>query len=349
MTRQTCRICGLAESESEFEVREMMFGTRETFRYLKCASCGGLQIEEIPADLGRHYPANYNCWADPIDGKSDDFLSRLRRIAASRVVDHQLGIRSMMARIAYRFAPERRRLPIWMEQPDLWTRSGLTRKSAILDVGSGSGGNLAVLAELGFTNLLGIDPFFESTDSSLDRRIQILKGNLSDLAEGKLSAARERKFPARFKLIMFHHSLEHVPDPAHDVATAVKLLEPDGWMLVRVPVAGSEASQTYGADWVQLDAPRHLCLFTIRSMEALAGRAGLSIEKVVFDSTALQFWGSEQYRRNIPLDDPRSVLHAPPNGPFTAAEMHEWKYRAESLNQIEQGDQAIFYLRRKKE
>jgi 2-polyprenyl-3-methyl-5-hydroxy-6-metoxy-1,4-benzoquinol methylase len=320
----------------------MMFGTREMFPYLKCANCGGLQIEKIPKDLERHYPANYNCWAAPLSRPRSGVLRRLRRTVVSRVIDHQLGSRSVTASVAYRLARKRRRLPLWMEQTDLWQQCGLTRKSAILDVGAGSGTNLALLAQLGFTNLLGIDPFFDSTVLPSDQRIRIRKINVSGLAKETSAAGAN----ARFKLIMFHHSLEHVPDPASDLVTAKTLLEPNGWMLIRVPVAGTLASQRYGADWVQLDAPRHLCLFTTRSMEALAARVGLVIEKIVFDSTAFQFWGSEQYRRNIPLDDVRSVVHAPPNGPFAAAEMQEWEQRAEYLNQTGQGDQAIFYMRR---
>jgi SAM-dependent methyltransferase len=324
----------------------MMFGTRETFRYFKCAGCECLQIEEIPRDLMRHYPSNYRCWAAPTSERTSNPFRRLRRSLAWRVVDHQLGIQTMTARVAYRLALERHKLPPWMAQSDLWKGCGLTRKSAILDVGSGSGVNLALLAQLGFDNLLGIDPFLDSAALSSNDRIQIRKADLSDLLKRKVSIMGERRLPARFKLIMFHHSLEHIPDPAQSLATAERLLEPHGWILIRIPLADSLASQIYGVDWVQLDAPRHVCLFTVRTMKMLADRAGFLIEKVVFDSTSFQFWGSEQYRLDIPLEDSRSVFHAPPNGPFTAAEMREWEHRAVYLNQMEQGDQAVFYLRR---
>jgi SAM-dependent methyltransferase len=326
----------------------MMFGTRETFRYLKCAHCGGLQIENIPEDLERHYPANYNCWTPPVTENRLNLLRRLRRKIGWRVVDYQLGCRTPMARVAHQLAQERRKVPLWMDQADLWGPTGLTRKSAILDVGCGSGANLALLARLGFSNLLGIDPFFDSAKSSGSPAVQIHKAALDDLADRSASAKSGWKGPARFKLIMFHHSLEHMPDPLRDLQAAEILLEQDGWIIIRVPLAGTVAWETYGPDWVQLDPPRHLVLFTTQSMDALARRAGLMIAKVVFDSTALQFWGSEQYRRDIPLDDARSVLHAPPNGPFTGAEMHEWEQRAVHLNESKEGDQAIFYLRRTK-
>ena len=54
-----CRICGNAEDNRTFEVREMMFGTRETFTYFQCAKCGCLQMVEIPSDMSRYYPPEY--------------------------------------------------------------------------------------------------------------------------------------------------------------------------------------------------------------------------------------------------------------------------------------------------
>ena len=54
-----CRICGNAEGNHAYDVREMMFGTRETFRYFQCGRCHCLQIARIPDDMSRFYPGNY--------------------------------------------------------------------------------------------------------------------------------------------------------------------------------------------------------------------------------------------------------------------------------------------------
>ena len=63
-------------------------------------------------------------------------------------------------------------------------------------------------------------------------------------------------------------------------------------IVIRIPIAGTHAWQTYGVDWVQLDAPRHLFLHTEDGMRSLAAGAGLQVTAVVHDSTAMQFWGS---------------------------------------------------------
>src|ERR1035437_10617754 len=54
-----CRICQSAEVSLSVVTREMMFGLRDEFTYFECAVCGCVQIQDIPADLGRYYPQNY--------------------------------------------------------------------------------------------------------------------------------------------------------------------------------------------------------------------------------------------------------------------------------------------------
>src|SRR5690606_13797018 len=154
----------------------------------------------------------------------------------------------------------------------------------------------------------------------------------------------EMEGEAEFDLVMLHHSFEHMPDPAETLRHVHRLLKPGRAALVRIPVADSWAWRHYGADWVQLDAPRHLFLHTRRSIALLAARAGLEVERVVHDSTAFQFWGSEQYREGIPLRHARSYARNPSGSAFTAAEIREFEQRAAELNARGEGDQAAFYL-----
>ena len=54
-----CVVCAMAGEAATFAAREMYFGTRERFDYFECAHCGTVQIARVPADLSRHYPAEY--------------------------------------------------------------------------------------------------------------------------------------------------------------------------------------------------------------------------------------------------------------------------------------------------
>ena len=127
---------------------------------------------------------------------------------------------------------------------------------------------------------------------------------------------------------------------------AYNILNPGGVVLLRVPTVSSFAWQHYGVHWVQLDAPRHLYLNSLQSIQVLAQKTGFTLEQTVYDSNAFQFWGSEQYEQNIPLQDPRSYAIAPQNASFDAQRIRDFATRANELNAAQQGDQAAFYLRK---
>ena len=109
---------------------------------------------------------------------------------------------------------------------------------------------------------------------------------------------------------------------------------------------GGRAWREYGVDWVQLDAPRHLIIHSTSSIEMIAKQAGLRVTSTVYDSTALQFWGSEQCCRGIALADPRSYAVNPEQSIFTPQQIAEYASEAERLNTAGDGDQACFYLQR---
>lgn len=98
--------------------------------------------------------------------------------------------------------------------------------------------------------------------------------------------------------------------------------------------------------WVQLDAPRHYFLHSIESMRILSNKAGFELCEIIYDSTAFQFLGSEQYLKDIPLKDDRSYGINPHNSIFTDEDIISFTNRADELNCANEGDQATFYLRR---
>src|SRR4029077_21048818 len=109
----------------------------------------------------------------------------------------------------------------------------------------------------------------------------------------------------------------------------------------------SYASQRYKTHWVDWDPPRHFVVHSLKSIRLLAEKNNFELEKVAFDSNAFQFWGSEQYEKNIPLNDPRSYSVNKKNSLFSEGQIKEWEKKAEELNKDQQGDQACFYLRRR--
>jgi SAM-dependent methyltransferase len=191
--------------------------------------------------------------------------------------------------------------------------------SRVLDVGCGRGKMVAILRSLG-VDAHGIDPFTK------EETAYVRRAHLQD------TTAKD------WDLIMFQHSLEHMDDHIDVLRSARERLAPNGTCLVRIPVA-NWAWQHYKEHWVQLDPPRHLIIHTPRSFRMTAEAAGFRISRTIFDSGAYQFYGSDMYRRNIPMtQEPEEILRLGKSG------MRSLTVRADELNRQELGDQASFHL-----
>ena len=137
--------------------------------------------------------------------------------------------------------------------------------------------------------------------------------------------------------MMFHHSLEHMPNHVEMLRCARGKLGVGGKCLVRIPVV-SWAWEHYGRDWAQLDVPRHLIIHTPRSFELTANAAGFHIERTIFDSNEFQFYASELYQRDLSLHGKEAV------GAFSRSEMRKFRTKADDLNRQQLGDQAAFFM-----
>jgi SAM-dependent methyltransferase len=313
--RQTCKICNNTEANRSHTAREMAFGLREPFTYLECAQCGCVQLVEIPADMGKYYPANY--YSLQPHGKLKTFVRR-------RWATHAYGQKNLTGWLFSKlFFPHRGMLAV---------RRAMPQKTAkILDMGCGRGRFLLDLAYLGFTDLTGADPFVEK-NLIYENGVRIFKKELAEM-------------PGKFDLVMLHHSFEHMNKPAEAMQQVAEHLNPGGKVILGIPVASSFAWKHYGVNWVNLDAPRHFFLHTHISIEILARKAGLVIDQVIHEGMDEQFWLSEQYAQDISANDPRSLGSGVVKRLFAWKTIRAGKARAKELNRKKEGDLVCFHLR----
>jgi SAM-dependent methyltransferase len=318
--RWHCRVCQNDTGNKVHSVREMMLGLRDVFQYLECCSCGCLQLTDPPSDMVRYYPPDYRAFA--VDDQSQlSAIRRIRRYIRKRRNQRLLKSQGWLDRLLARQSDDL--------QVRAFGRMNVDRKARILDVGSGSGALLYNLAELGYKNLLGVDRFIPSSIGD-NTDIKVMKGELQDLRG------------TTWDVIMFHHSFEHMPNPAEILQLTSDLLSAAGQCLIRIPVIGW-AWEHYGINWAQIDAPRHLFLHTEKSLRLLAAKARLEVHDISYDSNEFQFWVSELYSRDVDL---ASVGMARPRGLFSKSEMRRFRSHAHRLNQEGRGDSAVFSLRK---
>lgn len=205
---------------------------------------------------------------------------------------------------------------------------GVKQKSwQILDVGCGDGNWLQRMESIGFRNLCGIDKFVP--ENMVKSNCEFYKGEIFDM-EGKT-----------FDLITLHHSFEHMQNPEAVLNKISSLLNDAGICIIRIPVMGNVAWKKYKINWYQIDAPRHLFLYTEKAMHLLCEKAGFEIFDIRYDSQYGQFYVSEQYSKCKKSFSQICSMR------LGEQDLKKYKRWARVVNMRSEGDQAIFYMRKR--
>ncbi|MCE1198640.1 MAG: class I SAM-dependent methyltransferase [Marinilabiliales bacterium] len=305
-----CKICGNSQNNRVHIAKERLLNMKDEFLYLECSNCYCLQIIETPADLSKYYPSAYYSFQKPVFGlKLNPFVYLLKK--------------SLLRHYLKKFDPIGALVALFLPHPFQWMRPGLVEfNDAILDIGCGSGRIIQSMQRSGFKNLTGIDPFLEK-DLQNSAGMKILKKDVFEMSD-------------QYDFVMIHHAFEHMDQPEKVLGKVKDLLKPKGKLLIRIPVANSHAWRKYRTHWFALDAPRHLFLHTTHSIQLLADKAGLKIDRIDYDSSYVQFASSEKYLRNFPYSGDFSM--------FSREQMKNFSKEAKRLNEIGDGDCACFYL-----
>jgi 2-polyprenyl-3-methyl-5-hydroxy-6-metoxy-1,4-benzoquinol methylase len=307
---KNCKICN-AKLEGTFQVREMMFGTREKFDYAQCPDCKTIQIIDIPATIAAYYPEHYYSFTHKVTPLKQ--LPLLKRLIGDMRMKKQYRKRNI-------------------EVLNFLKPMNILPSQKILDIGCGNGVLVCNMFNLGFTNIGGVDKYI-SNPYDYGHGVKILNKDLSELKSNS------------YDLLMMHHVFEHMDDPLDELRKSYALLKKGGYLMIAIPVVG-KAWELYKENWIQLDAPRHFFIYNKQSLQLLTEQAGFVLDKVVYNSTAFQFWGSELYKRDISLIDERTKTTVKIEELFSAEELQRYELAAQELNATDQGDQAIFYLRK---
>lgn len=299
-----CKFCASPELKY-FVATERMLGLGGEFTYTECQACGSLQLETIPSDLSVYYPQGYYSF---VELRTSEWIVRfLKTLRIGFFLGFGLNWKVPM----YGY---------WLRK----VHSGYSAR--IADVGCGNGQLLYELHASGYMDLHGFDPYIQEEKT---------------LAPGlKLWKKRIEESDLRFDLIMMHHSFEHMEDPRQLLKFCYEKLNPGGKLLIRCPVADAAVWKEKRALWVQLDAPRHLIIPTVKGLKNLAERLGLVLEEVEFDSSDFQFWATALYEKGELLDETKS------NKYFSPQDREAMKEKARQYNQEGIGDQACFYFKK---
>lgn len=136
--------------------------------------------------------------------------------------------------------------------------------ATLLDVGCGSG-DFLVMARAAGWQVRGID--FDP------KAVEVARGKGIEAEVGGLEQVRAIK--ERFDYITCSHVIEHVHDPRQWLVAMRDLLKPGGTLWMQTPNIDSKGYQRFGVNWLNLDPPRHLVLFTPDNLGKVMHECGL--------------------------------------------------------------------------
>lgn len=330
----------------------MVWGTFEEFSYGLCPECGVLWLITPPADISKYYAHYYSLQAPGTTTQQQVAPVMKRAIRMLRSRQFHRFTNAIINRLHRFFLRKGRYAFNAIMQNDLSSFEssydtgyslnlcamfglGLRPNSRILDFGSGTGQFVLEMSQLGFSNIIGLDPFIES-DIVFPTGARVYKGSLSSIHDSI----------GTFDVITLHHTFEHIPNPFEVAEKIAHLLNQKGVLVLRFPNIGSPHFKRYRENWWGIHAPRHYFLYSRKSLEIVFEQVGIKIYHVKCDSEYDHYLYSQEYELGIP-DNSRYSIRSGSQGSFTHDEINYWKQKARLLNRALVGDWIVYYLRHK--
>ncbi|MGA2244469.1 MAG: class I SAM-dependent methyltransferase [Verrucomicrobiota bacterium] len=263
-----CPVCGSDQRKLLYrDLRDRVFGCAPGLWELKlCLDCGSgyLDPRPTPATIGAAYK-KYPQHAAPVPIIRNasgwrGFRDAQRNGYANRVHGYNLK----PARAPWFVTNERKRrfdaFVSYLAFPGEGAR--------LLDIGCGNGKFLLQLRSLGW-DVHGVEPDPESAAHGRAAGLDVRNGLL-----------QEQAWPeGYFDAVTMNHVVEHLHDPPAILRHCWRLLKPGGCIRLITPNLGSWGRQYFGSNWLPLDPPRHLVLFTEPSLRRALEGCGFSVSR----------------------------------------------------------------------
>lgn len=283
-TGLACPCCGARNSHVRYHgLTDRVFATAPGSWTLRgCDACGSALLDPRPtvASIARAYETYYTHGDDALPWPT----GVRRRLLHAHLNDrwgYELSPSLPFGRIIEALVPQRAAVTA-REIRHLPSRRG----GRLLDVGAGSGAFVSLARSLGW-DAEGIDPDPSAVHSAQARDVPVALGTLDDVSAGGRT----------FDAVTLSHVIEHLHDPLHDLQQIRGLLAPDGRLWIATPNLHALGHRRFGRDWLGLDPPRHLILFTPQSLRTMLTRAGFEVTHV--PRAAPNAWQTFEQSRQI--------------------------------------------------
>lgn len=240
-----CELCGTQGEALYTGLTDRLFGAPGVWSLKRCPN----------ADCGL-------VWLDPMPLEEDIAL------AYRRYYTHQSDVpKRSMGGLAYQLLREilARVTGLFNEQKAIQTRYlGGLPPGKLLEIGCGAGDYIVLMRNLGW-DVMGVetDPVACQCAREMDA-LNVHEGTLVS------AAYKDNSFDA----IVMNHVFEHVHDPVALLKECRRIIKPNGNVVVVTPNIESWGHSKFQENWRGLEPPRHIHIFSPKTMVKAARLAG---------------------------------------------------------------------------
>lgn len=292
LRKQTCILCGSQGEDFYQDLRDRIAFAPGTWGYKRCPKDGLVWLDPQPVsdDIIKLYQG-YKLTHSIIRTSLPKFTN-FRRAIREAILSTAFGYKDLtkntiikiIGKICSLISPLRDAaggMVLWLDG---------SSKGRLLDVGCGNGEIISYLRDLGW-EVTGMEP--DATAANLARERYGL-----DVFTGSIEQAQ---FPAdSFDAITMTHVIEHLSDPILTLKECNRVLKPWGRLIIITPNIKSLGQRVFGSEWLYLDPPRHLNIFSNLTLQACSEKAeflGAHIRSIARNGNSV--WnGSRRIQRN---------------------------------------------------
>ena len=282
-----CYLCGAVGALLYEKLTDRLFGTPGTWNLKQCPnrSCGLIWLDPMPieSDIGKAY-LNYYTHAPQVNASE-------RR-----------GIERAKAALILAYGYVWRFTPIYTQRQELELMClGELSPGRVLEVGCGSGQQLAALRARGW-DVQGLDVDERAAAHARDAfGIPVFCGPLHQ------AGFEDEEFDA----VVMNHVIEHVHDPIGLLRESRRVLRRGGHLVSITPNSNGWGHARFGGSWRGLDPPRHLILFSRKTLEHIARISGFR-DVEISTSAARSEWTSIDFEQSLKAEQGEFVRELGP-------------------------------------
>lgn len=263
---QSCLLCGSEGILLYQDLRDRLFGAIGTWTLLRCPKCGLVWLNPRPIlnDIGKLYSKYHT--HDIGDEISKKRLKSLRKAVKFSILNSAFGYwndgaNRTLGWLTSRLGP----LRDIVGGSVMWLNG--ERPGRLLDVGCGNGRFLDTMHELGW-EVVGVEPDAQAVKIAQDQfGLNVYEGLLEEVG-----------FPDdTFDAVTMNHVVEHLHDPISTLRECQRVLKKSGQLVMVTPNIESLGHRLYRVAWRGLEVPRHLFLFSPRTLRVCVERSGLQV------------------------------------------------------------------------